>query len=510
VKLSLNTFKGIGPKIAPELLSNEMAQTAQNVRLDSGQLKPWLNSAEDSELVNTGTILTIYLYEDDHWLEWEADVDLVLGPVSADISGKFYYTGDGIPKKSNRTEAETGSGALPINFYPMGMPIPHAALTAVGAGGGSGPVRSIQYVWTIVSSWNEESPQSSALASPINHQDGDTVNLSAITMIWKAGEAYTVDDWVYPTASEGGTYVYKCVTAGTSGGTEPASWGEIVDGDTTDGGVTWRCFKNNLSYKWIYRYNSGDTFGSYQFVASIAIAATTYADTKTDSQLAESLSDVSYDPPPDDLKGICYIGNGMLAGFSGKDLCISEPYKPWAWPQAYRQSFPAAIVATKTSGETLIVLTEEGPFIATGIDPLSILPLPVPIKISCVAKRAVVSHGTIVCFPGQDGVYVISSGGVKNFTEARFGYQEWQALFPSTLHATICNNKYWCFYRYGETEGGLCIDLDTGEITSLDFYSDTVYTHVKTGKLFFIVKDNLLLETGDGILLETGYHIVKE
>lgn len=486
MKLNFQTFKGIAPKIGPELLANELAQTAQNVRLESGQLKPWFNSSETAQLVNTGTILSVFLYEDSHWFEWEADVDIVLGPVSGDTAGKGYYTGDGIPKKTNRTLATTGSGAKPIDFYPMGMPVPHAALTAANAGGGAGDTRSIQYVWTVVSAWSEESAPSPALASPINHQDGDTVNLSNITMIWKAGEAYAVDDWVYPTASEGGDHVYKCVQAGTSGGTEPASWGTTVDQDTTDNTVKWRCYHDNLAYKYIYRYVTGDALGSYQFVASIAINATTYADSKTDSELGESLADVSYDPPPDDLKGICYLGNGMLAGFSGKDVYVCVPYKPWAWPVAYMFSVPAAIVATKAVGETLVILTEEGPFLATGSDPTSLSPIPLPIKVACVAKRGAVSHGTIVAFPGPDGLYVISSGGIKNFTEERYGYKDWQALYPTTFHATIHGNQYWVFYDYGAASGGLAVDLRTGEPTTLDFFPDSVYTHVKTGKFYYV------------------------
>ena len=494
MKLNFQTFKGIAPKVGPELLANELAQTAQNVRLESGQLKPWYNASEAAQLVNTGSILSIFLYEDSHWFEWEADVDIVLGPVSGDTAGKAYYTGDGIPKKTNRSLATTGAGAKPIDFYPMGMPVPHAALTAVNAGGGSGDTRSIQYVWTAVSSWSEESAPSPALASPINHQNGDTVNLTNISMIWKAGESYAVDDWVFPTASEGGTYVYKCMAAGTSGGTEPASWGTTVDGDTTDNTVTWRCYKNNLSYKYIYRYVTGDALGSYRFVASITIGTTTYADSKTDAQLGETLASqfaideviAAYDPPPDDMKGLCYIGNGILIGFSGKDVCVCVPYKPWAWPIAYRFAVPAAIAATKAVGETCVILTEEGPLLATGTDPLSLKPIPLPIKVACVAKRGAVSHGTVVAFPGPDGLYVISSGGIKNFTEERYGYKEWQALYPTTFHATIHGNQYWMFYDYGATEGGLAIDLRTGEVTSLDFYPYSVYTHVKTGKFYYV------------------------
>lgn len=47
---------------------------------------------------------------------------------------------------------------------------------------------------------------------------------------------YTVGTVVRPATGNG--YVYRCAVAGTSGGTAP-TWGTIVGGSTTDGGVTW-------------------------------------------------------------------------------------------------------------------------------------------------------------------------------------------------------------------------------------------------------------------------------
>lgn len=486
VKLSLSTFRGIAPKVDPELLQVDMAQVAKNARLESGKLKPWYNESQEGQLVNTGTIQGIFLFEDSHWFEWESDVDVVLGPVSADTTGRFYYTSPGIPKKSNRSLATTGAGAKPIDFYPMGMPAPYAALTATPGAGGSGDDRNIQYVWTIVSSWFEEGPPSPALATPAVAKNGQTVALTNLTMIWSAGKSYDVGHWVFPTVSEGGAYVYKCVQAGTSGGAEPVAWGTTVEGDTTDNTVKWRCYKNNLAYKYIYRYNTGSQFGSYQFVSSIAIGVTSYSDTKLDVELAESLSAVSYDAPPDNMRGLSYLGNGILVGFSGKDVCVSEPYKPWAWPVEYRFAVPAAIVALHTIGETAIILTEEGPFLATGTDPRSLSPIPMPIKVACVAKRGAVSRGTIVAFPGPDGLYVISGQGIQNVIEGRISRKDWQDYYAAASHATIYNNQYWLFYSSGGNQGGIVINLLDGDITTLDFYRSASHTHPKTGKLYTV------------------------
>lgn len=53
---------------------------------------------------------------------------------------------------------------------------------------------------------------------------------------WAPATAYSVGDYVIPTAANG--RLYKCTTGGTSGGSEP-SWGTVDGGTTNDNGVVW-------------------------------------------------------------------------------------------------------------------------------------------------------------------------------------------------------------------------------------------------------------------------------
>ena len=55
---------------------------------------------------------------------------------------------------------------------------------------------------------------------------------------WAAETEYSLDDYVTPTVPN--DRIYKCVTAGTSGETEP-TWTLTMGGTVTDGEVTWYC-----------------------------------------------------------------------------------------------------------------------------------------------------------------------------------------------------------------------------------------------------------------------------
>ncbi len=497
MRLELTTFKGISPKVSADLIEGNAAQIAQNVKFQKGRLDPWFNILQEQALQATETVITIYLYEDQYWLEWEADVDVVPSPVSGDTEAKLYYTGDGIPKKTNLALATTGAGALPIDFYPLSLPSPHDGAVAALGGGGIGDPRSITYLWTVVSSWGEESivspPSNIVLA-----MQGQTVNLSGMSLIWQAGIAYTTADFVYPTASEGGAWIYKCVAAGTSGGAEP-TFGTVVDGDTVDGGVTWRAYHNNIVTKRIYRLNTGDTTASYQFVDEIDVTLTAYADSKTDTELAEVLTAQDYDPAPDSLEGLTYLSNGILLGFSGKDLYVSEAYRPWAWPIGFIISLPFTIVSIASMGQSALITTEENPFIVTGTDPQAISKRQLPTAKACVAKRSTVGYFNGACYASPDGITVVQADGSLNvFTKDKYSVEEWSALFPTTMHGNIHDNKYFLFYKFLDTEGGLVFDLLTGELAQLTFYSSATFQDKQADKLY------LLEVTGNTRLLEDG------
>lgn len=502
--ISLQQFRGIRPKIDPELLPNEEAQTADNAKIRKGLLRPWDQCLFDTELALVALLRTIYLYQDIHWLEWDADVDIVPAPIAGDTAAKLYYTGDGIPKKTNSTLATTGSGAKPISYYPLALPSPKPAPAAGAPGvGGDGDARDVNYVWTFVSNWGEESLPSPA-SNTVAPKQGQTVALTLMSHVWVAGTTYTVNEFVIPTVPNG--YIYKCVTAGTTSGAEPTTWGTTIDGNTTDNTVVWRCYPDNMSYKRIYRLNTGDEFAQYQYLTQIAAAAVAYDDSTTDADLGEALLTETYDPPPDGLIGLTYMANGIIAGFSGKDVYFSDPYKAWAYPTDYIITVPASIVSLGSLGETLVVNTDTIPYLITGTDPASMTPVPLPEAAPCVSKRGTVatiidepgaSRGRVL-YPCPDGFYMIDGAAGTLLTRGHFDKKTWADYHPATMHGHIYDNFYFGFYSYGSESGCLVVDLMSGDVTPLTLYADAAYVDPKTDTLYYIKRTNAVLLQEDG------------
>ena len=139
--LKIMTQGGYTPRVAPHLLQDNEAQKALNTKLTAGDLRSWKKpqSLASRVFVADGT-QTIFKGKktggDDLWLSWANDVDVIKSPLGDNINGmSIYYTGDGVPKKTNAAMAGTTQGVSPSNWYNLGVPAPVAAPGVVASGG---------------------------------------------------------------------------------------------------------------------------------------------------------------------------------------------------------------------------------------------------------------------------------------------------------------------------------------------------------------------------------------
>jgi prepilin-type N-terminal cleavage/methylation domain-containing protein len=135
------------------------------------------------------------------WLLQSSDLNNVMANITADYAP--------YPKWKASTSYLAGDRILPVGmngrFY--------VCMAATGTSGASEPL------------WRDYGET----------KDGTDTYWKAGT--WAAGTPYAEGDLVIPTSPNG--HFYRCTTAGTSGGTEPA-WTKTGDAAITDGGVQWK------------------------------------------------------------------------------------------------------------------------------------------------------------------------------------------------------------------------------------------------------------------------------
>jgi len=442
-------FSGIAPGVAPRLIADQFGQIAQNIDFESGRLTPTKTNTDTYTLQN-GARRSIYYYRDTNWLEWSEDgVDVVAGPIPNDTNERLYFTGDDYPRVGTVASMVSGSSGYPVTTYRLGVPAPSNAPTIAQ----SGTVTATEtpetraYVYTLVTSLGEEGPPS----------------LASTTLDVTSTETVTVS---------------------------------MPTGNNPSGNY----FFSSAAKKRIYRSNTGSQFTDFQFVAEVAFATTSFADTVSSSLLSEVLPSGTWIGPPDDntslypdgpMLGLTAVGNGVMAGFSGKRFCLSEPYLPHAWPIDYRITLEEDIVDIAATGNGVVALTDGTPYFITGTDPAALTPIRIDLAQACVNKNSVVDMGEFVLYAAPDGLVAVSGSTGEVVSRGLISVDQWSTSFhPTLIRAFRHEGTYVAFYNNGGSLGGWVYDPRASEAS---FSTITVSAEVrggfedpKSGQLFVI------------------------
>lgn len=338
----------------------------------------------------------------------------------------------------------TGDGApkmrVGTTVYDLKVPYPTVALTASVAGTGSGDVITRLYVYTWVTQYGEESEPCPVTAD----------------VLWQSGQTVTLS----------GFADHTLITA------------------------------RGITKQRIYRSQSSSQSGTDLFLIEERDASTAdYVDTHSPEDFGEVLPSRDWNQPPDDLKGLISLPNGMMAAFSGKQLCFCEPYRPHAWPEKYRLTAAFQIVGLGAYGTTLVAGTEGYPYVASGASPEAMIEEKIEVNLPCINGRGLVDLGYSVAYPSNDGLVVVSNGGATVATDALFTRQDWLQITPSTIVSGQFAGRYFASYSYLELdgvtqrEGTIVIDL-TGQqpfVLRAAFKAEAFHYELTTGRLFFLL-----------------------
>jgi hypothetical protein len=394
---------GLMPRIDARLLPENMATVAEGVKLWEKTTKPFRGSKRVYTIPRSMPVTTVHRLLD-RWLSWDKDVDVVESSNLQGTQGRFFFTGDGVPKHSNYGAA-LSAPPFPTKSWDLGVVPPDTVPTVSVSGLGVLPLERRSYVFTKINRWYEESVPS--FPSPLtNVLPGQQVEVSNF------GE---MDETIIAIR------IYR---------TDPIA--PVLNSE-------------------------------FLLVDEIPASVTSYLDLKASEELTERLPSQSYYPPPPGLFALVAMPNGFMAAID-KDtntIRFSEPKQPHAWPPEYaKQITEGQGVALSVYGNTLVVLTTGRPMKWTGVDPRAMSPERESDPMPCVSKRSVAAGPRGVYFASTAGLAFVGFGGAEIKTRTVLSPDNWAGYNPSTLLGKFYQGRY---YGFGAQRSFVFDDIDATE-----------------------------------------------
>lgn len=511
--LAITRFSGMAPKISDRKLGSGQASMVRNCELWSQDMRAIRLPLPVYVPTNPGDLQSFYQL-DGKWLAWTSDVDVIETPIAQDTTNRIYYTGDLSPKATDKTLALVGVGTnYPLDYYQLGVPAPENAPTVTPDASGTGAADTRSYLYTYVTQWGEEgapSPSTEATGkvddtwniaamddAPLNNGTitGATHSAGVVTVTVSANHLLRTGETVDHASVGGMTDLNgRFVVTRLSPTTYSVN---LTTSQTYTSGGTWAREANlNVSNmtKRIYRTVSG----TFKFVAEIAAATTSYADTVLDTDTGEALPSTDWDMPPIDMKNIITLPNGILAGFTGKELCLSEPNQPYAWPEIYRKVVDFDIVGIRDWGQSIVIGTKGKPYRLTGTHPQTMSMQRIEREQSCLSKRSMVALQNGVAYASPDGIVMFGASGIRVTTELILRKEEWSNYNPASMISAQYDDRYYAFYTGGgemNNESGLIVydpEEANASFTTGESKADGVYVDKEKDNLYFIDGNHIM------------------
>lgn len=300
-------------------------------------------------------------------------------------------------------------------------------------------------------------------------------------------------------------YVYTYVSPlGEEGPPSPASSPiNTIDGNTvvikfeTDSLASYNLGSN--AFRRVYRTALGTTTSNYERVGDYPIAVTTISDALLDVSLGEIIPSIGWFPPPKDMKGIKMSPNGFMVGYSGNALCASETYLPHAFNPLNQLAFPGQITGIAITGDSIIVFTDEMPYMVTGSSAANLTAIKIDHPQTCSNKNSIVNMGGYILFASPDGLCSVTANDMSIVSQNYVTRDQWQLCSPTTMRGFFYEGIYLGFsdtvsFMFDMRENPAI--LTTLDHDSFNFISG--YTDLSTDILYLLKTDGTInsWETG--------------
>jgi len=507
----LRDFLGEIPKLDNAAIGDLNAQQAVNVRLSSGRLDTLYYPKSVVASVVAGALSMFRMFDTagtDYWLTWNSDVNVARAPIAGDSSFKILFTSDSFEPRITNKALATSAPPYPTAWYVLGVTPPTTAPT-VTPSGGSSTNETRAYVYTFVTQWGEESAPSPASSLATGHPDGtwtisgmqaaptNTYTITAAswsggvltltcadTFGLRAGEYVTLAGFA-PTALNAS---FKVASVGAPGFTVAlaADPGTITDGV----GTAARNAPHNTTnmVKRIYRSVTSGTNPAYYLVVDNLPVATTSTTDSAGTNIGEPIPTTTWAMPPADMQMVKMLPVGAAVGFSGNQVCFSEPGAVYAYPVDYRVTCDSPIVGIGVYGSAVVAMTQGTPYLIQGTDPSTMSATKIDEPWPCIAKKSICEFADGVSWACPQGQALYGAGGPVLLTQSFYTMKEWAELAPSTFVAAYHDNRYYAGYTVSSEIAGMLIfdRQESPSVSRSDMKITGIYNDAATGKLYVL------------------------
>jgi hypothetical protein len=250
-----------------------------------------------------------------------------------------------------------------------------------------------------------------------------------------------------------------------------------------------------ITHKRLYRSEGGNYF----FVSESIFATASATDNVLTQNLGDAIETIAYLPPPDAMDGLIVLPNGVHAGFKGKTVYLSDPYRPHAYPLVNQHSFSWDVVALANVGSSILVLTKAYPYIGRGIDPAAYAFKREPGLLACASARSVASGEYGVFWAAPMGLCLFDGATTKVITREFMTREEWrERYYPDTIHGLVHDGHYFGWFQTDTDDagrkvgGGFVLDkTERAFLVDTDEYVDAAYVIPERTELWFVRRNTL-------------------
>lgn len=459
MRVHVDLFRGMSPKIKPHLLDASQAQDAENCRFESGAMIP-LKEPLYVETPSGAGLKSIH-YVDGAWVPFTSVVNLEMAPTYNDEE-RFFYTGAGSPRRAVRDDF-LASGT----YFNMGIPKPTVILTInlqtdPGQAANPGTQARVSYVYCFVDGWGQMGPPSDPTAIT-DIEEGQYLTLTGRTFPADYAADYNIVGYRVFRLNWGTQSVDYQELYAPEWSEDADTGGHIDDSEAT---VTDR------------------TGSEYELISS--------------DLLGDTIQSEDWSPPDSSMAGLTLLSNGVMGGFVGNQVVLSDPFIPYGYPYSYATG--ENVVALSGFDSTIVAVTTGRPWIIQCDDPANATPYRVKEPFPGQNIRGITAGKNFVAFVSATGLIHVSSAGIVNLTDENnlFTDKQWDALTPSTMLLAYYDGKYYIFNYNLKT--GFILDF-SGQFAS--------YVPFETDEKFLDVRS-----TNDGIYMLTetdlGIFVIRQ